>query len=163
MKDQILELENKIIHHKELYYKGHAEISDEDYDKLEAKLKKLAPNSPVLQIVGASVTGDNKVAHDSKMLSLDKCYEVEKLLKWQGKESLVSTFKYDGSSCSLVYKDGVYVEVFQNPDNYFEYVEQVFVAAKMKDIYPTWEEVIDGELGYDYRPYFPQPASYNKS
>ena len=40
-KNTILELEKLIIYHKEKYYKGQAEISDEAYDKLENELVKV--------------------------------------------------------------------------------------------------------------------------
>jgi DNA ligase (NAD+) len=40
------------------------------------------------------------------MLSLDKTYEYKDLIKWAGSEKVISVFKIDGSSCSLVYQDG---------------------------------------------------------
>ncbi len=104
---RIQELEKLILHHKEKYYSGKAEISDEKYDALEAELKKLDPENPVLSLVGFKQTESlEKVSHQKKMLSLDKTYEEKDLLKWIGKEDVVSVFKIDGSSCSLVYEDG---------------------------------------------------------
>ena len=35
-------LENEIIRHKSLYYQGHPEISDVEYDQLEEELKTLS-------------------------------------------------------------------------------------------------------------------------
>jgi DNA ligase (NAD+) len=105
--NRIQELERLILHHKELYYRGHAEISDEEYDKLESELGKLDPENPVLKLVGhMQLDSDVKVAHTRKMLSLDKTYSDQDLLKWIGKEPVISVFKIDGSSCSLIYKDG---------------------------------------------------------
>ena len=40
------------------------------------------------------------------MLSLAKAYCIEELLDWADNKELVSTFKIDGVSCSLVYKEG---------------------------------------------------------
>ena len=40
------------------------------------------------------------------MLSLEKTYEHNDLIKWINNETVVSTIKLDGISCSLVYKDG---------------------------------------------------------
>jgi DNA ligase (NAD+) len=103
----ILDLEKLIIYHKEKYYSGHAEISDEDYDKLENELKSLDPENPVLFIVG-SQKQDNlkKIEHQKKMLSLDKTYESADLQKWIGSEDVISMYKIDGSSCSLIYEKG---------------------------------------------------------
>ncbi len=77
---RIQELEKLIIYHKERYYTGHAEISDEKYDQLEEELKKLDPKNPVLQIVGLKqVQVSNKVEHQKKMLSLEKTYDEKEL------------------------------------------------------------------------------------
>ena len=104
---RIQELEKLIIHHKERYYKGQAEISDEDFDKLEDELKKLDPQNPVLQVVGFKQSEQvNKVEHQKKMLSLDKTYDEKDLEKWIDKKEVLSIFKIDGSSCSLVYENG---------------------------------------------------------
>jgi len=104
---RIQELEKLILHHKERYYLGHAEISDEQYDHLEAELKSLDPENPVLQLVGFKQTEPlDKVVHQKKMLSLDKTYEEKDLLRWVGKEEILSIFKIDGSSCSLIFEDG---------------------------------------------------------
>ncbi len=104
---RIQELEKLILHHKERYYLGNAEISDEKYDKLEFELKKLDSENPVLKVVGFKQTeAVNKVPHQKKMLSLDKTYEEKDLSKWVGKEKVVSVYKVDGSSCSLIYENG---------------------------------------------------------
>ena len=105
--NRIKELENLILNHKELYYRGKAEISDESYDQLESELLKLDPENPVLKLVGHMQMDSNlKVAHQKKMLSLDKTYNEDDLYKWMDKEEVLSVFKIDGSSCSLIYKKG---------------------------------------------------------
>jgi DNA ligase (NAD+) len=104
---RIQELEKLIIHHKERYYTGQAEISDEAFDKLENELKNLDPLNPVLQIVGFKQSEQvNKVEHQKKMLSLDKTYDQKDLEKWIDNKNVLSIFKIDGSSCSLVYENG---------------------------------------------------------
>jgi DNA ligase (NAD+) len=106
-RNRIQELEKLILHHKECYYLGRAEISDEAYDKLEAELGELDPRNPVLELVGfRQIEAANKVEHQTKMLSLDKTYDESALLRWIGKENTISVFKIDGSSCSLVYQEG---------------------------------------------------------
>lgn len=120
MKNRIQELEKSILHHKEVYYLGQAEISDEAYDKLEQELKKLDPENPVLQLVGFKQTETvGKVEHQKKMLSLDKTYSEDDLLKWIGKEEVVSVFKIDGSSCSLIYENGHLVMAKTRGDGQF--------------------------------------------
>lgn len=104
---KVQELEKKILKHKRLYYQGRPEISDFEYDAIEEELKALAPKSFALEVVGHDVFKTEKVAHDSKMLSLNKSYKSEELLKWIGEEEVVSSFKIDGSSCSLIYKNGI--------------------------------------------------------
>lgn len=106
MNERIKQLEELILRNKNLYYSGAAEISDEDYDKLEAELKSLDPKNYVLSIVGSTTFRSEKIAHDHKMLSLNKTYKVEELIKWMGSDDLVGTYKIDGSSCSLIYNDG---------------------------------------------------------
>lgn len=107
MKDLIGRLEREITHNKALYYQGTPIISDEEYDRLESQLKKIDPDNPVLKMVGSSVDESvDKIRHQRKMLSLEKTYQpgdVEAFLK---KGELLSVFKIDGVSCSLVYQDG---------------------------------------------------------
>lgn len=105
-KDRIKHLEEEILRHKNLYYQGKPEISDVEYDKIEDELKELSPKSEVLQFVGSEVFVGEKVEHARKMLSLNKTYKEEDLLKWSKNQEVLSTFKIDGSSCSLVYIDG---------------------------------------------------------
>ena len=120
MKNEIQELEKQILKHKELYYSGKAEISDEKYDKLEEKLKKLDPSNPVLSIVGHKLASfADKVEHAKKMLSLDKTYSEDDLKKWVEKHKTLSIFKIDGSSCSLLYENGHLVTAKTRGDGQF--------------------------------------------
>ena len=101
------DLAERILHHKALYYAGHPEISDAAFDALEDELRQLAPTHPALAVVGADLTTDlPKVAHSSPMLSLQKTYDLDELLKWVGTEPVVGTLKIDGVSISLLYRDG---------------------------------------------------------
>lgn len=99
-------LEVLIRHHKAMYYQGRPEINDFEYDKIENELRVADPNNLVLKVVGSTTTG-RKVKHDRKMLSLNKTYKEIDLEKWISGKEVVSTFKIDGVSCSIVYKDGL--------------------------------------------------------
>ena len=104
--NEVSRLEVEILRHKTLYYKGSPEISNSEYDQLENKLRKLDPQNPLLGRVGAAELSSRKIRHNSKMLSLDKTYKQDDLYKWIGGEKVVSMYKVDGSSCSLVYEEG---------------------------------------------------------
>jgi DNA ligase (NAD+) len=100
------QLEKEILRHNELYWdKNEPEISDEEYDILVEKLKKLDPDSSVLVKMGPSETFGNPVTHSRPMLSLDKRYDVAGIKKWhrtfQG-PALVSP-KMDGLAVSIHY------------------------------------------------------------
>ena len=101
----IKKLELEILKHKELYYSGKATISDEAYDEIEQHLKKIDPENQVLTLVGTAIQG-MKVPHDIKMLSLDKTYEEKDLISWIDSHEVVSMYKVDGVSCSLIYIGG---------------------------------------------------------
>lgn len=110
---------DEILKHKELYYKGNPTISDEEFDNLERSLKDLNPNHPVLNLVGHIVESKEKIKHSKKMLSLDKCYDFNKFLEWKGSEDVLGTYKIDGSSCSLIYKNGTLVTAKTRGDGSF--------------------------------------------
>ena len=113
------ELQEQIRHHNQLYWDQDApEISDVEYDALVRKLTALWPKAPVLSHMGpekkAAPAGKDaselerlgtEVVHAHPMLSLDKAYSDEELLKWADKVtgSLVVMPKVDGVACSVTY------------------------------------------------------------
>lgn len=99
-------LAEEIIKHKNLYYQGKPEISDIEYDKLEDELRSLNPANEILNFVGSEYFQGEKVEHSKKMLSLNKTYKLDDLLRWADKKEVISTLKIDGSSCSIVYENG---------------------------------------------------------
>jgi len=105
--DEVMHLAQEIMRHKRLYYAGHPEISDADYDRLEEQLAKLAPDHPVLKFVGADeIIEARKVHHHLPMLSLQKTYEVEDLMQWADEEAVMGSWKVDGNALSLIYEGG---------------------------------------------------------
>lgn len=110
---RVQELEAEILRHRQLYYNQSApEVSDAEYDKLEAELKSLAPDSPVLQETGAPTeenSGWSKSSHDFFVGSLDKAMDLDELRKWgsayKGKSFFMSE-KLDGLSIVLYYENG---------------------------------------------------------
>lgn len=99
-------LRNKIDEANVKYWTDHQPIiSDQEYDKLIEQLRVLDPDDPRLTYIGGE---KGSVIHNPPMLSLDKRYTHEEIIKWcksVGRED--STFvvqpKYDGIAGKLVY------------------------------------------------------------
>lgn len=107
MKKLIAELN----HYRNAYYnENQMLVSDKEYDKLYDKLNELEketgvlfPNSPT-QTVGYEVQSKlNKVKHDHPMLSLDKTKDINEIIKFANKHSIIAMLKMDGLTCSLSY------------------------------------------------------------
>jgi len=106
-------LVEQIAYHSDLYYnQAKTEISDADFDTLWDELKKLNPQHPQLQRVGAEVDpGTVKVDHMFPMRSLNKGVSDEDITHFVKESSLESTRfisqpKLDGSALSLEYRKG---------------------------------------------------------
>jgi len=120
------EKENKYLNAKKEYYKGNPIMTDSQFDELEDELRSL--NSDVVNIVGYYINR-KEIPHLSPMKSLQKMsiVDIDQLddfykdfVKWYqsrigilsnpanpfGDISLRGECKYDGSSCSIVYKNG---------------------------------------------------------
>jgi DNA ligase (NAD+) len=101
------ELEKLVEHHNALYWdKSEPEIDDPTFDKLVEALRVAKPKAKILQAMGESRFGKD-VKHERPMLSLDKCYDDDTLLKWAGpiKGGYLMTPKIDGLACSIRYDD----------------------------------------------------------
>jgi DNA ligase (NAD+) len=100
------ELENAIRHHNDLYWNGkELEISDIEYDKLVEELRKIDPeNELITSFVEENSNKEKLIKHSKPMLSLDKIYSKEDLVKWVKKvsrnkdEVIIVQPKYDGMS-----------------------------------------------------------------
>jgi DNA ligase (NAD+) len=90
------------------YNTGTSSISDDEYDVLKEKLRKLDPNHPLLFEVGADVVSGSKVALPVYMGSLDKVKtDLSKFLKNnKGAEKFYVSDKLDGISALLVVENG---------------------------------------------------------
>lgn len=145
MKKEIESLEEKILHHKSMYYQGRPEITDFEYDQLEEKLRTIDPDNKVLALVGAAPSGPNKIAHAQKMLSLNKVYEIDELISWIDGREVVSTYKIDGVSCSLIYQHGRLFLAKTRGDGSFG--EDISIKAQwIKDIPGSLPKSIECEI-----------------
>ena len=99
-------LRNKIDEANVKYWTDHQPIiSDQEYDKLIEQLRVLDPDDPRLTYIGGE---KGSVIHNPPMLSLDKRYTHEEIIKWcksVGREDSIFVVqpKYDGIAGKLVY------------------------------------------------------------
>jgi len=116
IKGEIKRLENQILYHKKKYYDGEPEISDQAYDALEEKLRKLDPNNPVLFLVGTPEGG--KVLHDPPMLSCQKATDIDEVVRWSNGHTIFVGYKVDGFSLSLMYDGGRFIQAATRGNGY---------------------------------------------
>ena len=96
------------------YYQDAKEImSNFEYDKLYDELIELEKEtgvvlagSPTVEIGYEVATELPKAEHESPMLSLDKTKEVEALKSWLGNQRGILSWKLDGITTVLTYRDG---------------------------------------------------------
>lgn len=99
----------------EAYYNtGRPIMSDEQYDMRLEDLRQMEEetgfsfsNSPTHNVGAKVLTELNEVTHTSSMLSLDKCHNVNELLKFIDNKETVASIKLDGLTCRLTYKNGL--------------------------------------------------------
>ena len=96
------------------YYQETQEImSNYEYDRLYDELKDLEDelgitlsNSPTVNVGYEVVSELPKERHESPMLSLDKTKEVEELKNFVGDQKVLMSWKMDGLTVVLTYRDG---------------------------------------------------------
>lgn len=101
----------------EAYYNtGNPIMSDEMYDMRLEDLRQMEEetgfsfsNSPTHRVGSKVLTELNEVTHTSPMLSLDKCHNVNELLKFINNKETIASIKLDGLTCRLTYKNGMLV------------------------------------------------------
>ena len=112
MSKEANKLAEEILKHKIKYYQGEAEITDQEYDALEERLRKIAPKHKVLHIVGAPVANEKTHLHGVFMGSLNNVNGEREFKRWYVqlrkvyKGPLHLSTKMDGTSVELIYKKG---------------------------------------------------------
>lgn len=106
------EIENKIKEANVSYRNGESILSDQQYDILLDELKKLDPNSKLLNEVGGeTIEPSRKSKLPISMFSMNKVKSVDELKKWFKSKNiseqieLVLTPKFDGASLVVVESD----------------------------------------------------------
>lgn len=112
--ERMKELVNLLNKASRAYYQEAQEImSNYEYDRLYDELKELEDelgitlsNSPTVNVGYEVVSELPKERHESPMLSLDKTKEVEELKNFVGDQKVLMSWKMDGLTVVLTYRDG---------------------------------------------------------
>lgn len=92
-------------------------ISDIQYDKLYSELETMEnennfwlANSPTRKVQGETLPFLTKVQHSVPMLSADKSTNIEDVKKFVGNHTVVVSFKEDGATVVVKYRDGNFIQ-----------------------------------------------------
>ena len=129
------------------YDEGHPIMSDKEWDNLYFSIKRQADSQGIDYQVVSEL---KKVEHNHPMLSLDKTKDIEVLKSFIGDREYVVMPKYDGLSCSLLYKKGklVRAETRGNGQVGEDITHNTMVISSIPKIIndKSEEVIIDGEI-----------------
>lgn len=116
-RDMMIGMINILNEAAEAYYNtGNPIMSDEMFDmrfedlgRFEEETGFVFSNSPTQRVGAKVLTELNEVTHVSPMLSLDKCHNINELLKFINNKATVASIKLDGLTCRLTYENGLLV------------------------------------------------------
>ncbi|WP_232241826.1 NAD-dependent DNA ligase LigA [Corynebacterium ulcerans] len=113
------ELAEQVRYHRDAYYNGTPEISDQEFDALFQALQRLetehpelaVPDSPTLEVGAPVALGSsfNNVEHLERLMSLDNVFDAAELSDWLQRtpaQSYLTELKIDGLSLDLIYREG---------------------------------------------------------
>ena len=110
-------------------------VPDSVYDSLFSELKKIeaknpdiiSKNSPTQRVGNVAKGGFNKVAHTSRMLSLNDIFSSKEIFDWFERikklepnieEDFFVDIKMDGLACSLIFENGEFVRAATRGDSF---------------------------------------------
>ena len=129
------------------YDEGHPIMSDKEWDNLYFSIKRQADSQGIDYQVVSEL---KKVEHNHPMLSLDKTKDIEVLKSFISDREYVIMPKYDGLSCSLLYKKGklVRAETRGNGQVGEDITHNAMVISSIPKIIndKSEEVIIDGEI-----------------
>lgn len=129
------------------YDEGHPIMSDKEWDSLYFSIKEQVDSQGIDYQVVSEL---KKVEHNHPMLSLDKTKDIEVLKSFIGDRKYVIMPKYDGLSCSLLYKKGKLVRAETRGNG--QVGEDITHNAMVIPSIPKWiedeseEVIVDGEI-----------------
>ena len=117
-------LETEIRKNQELYYNHQPVISDGEFDALVDELKMIDPDNELLTTkIGADHTeGFTKVKHNIMMGSQNKANTEQEMNDWIStidNALVLGSFKMDGNSVRLTYKNGELIQASSRGDGIF--------------------------------------------
>lgn len=118
MINRIKELTTELLQYcHEYYVLDNPTISDAEYDRKYSELEQLEKeanfwlaNSPTRKVQGEILPFLKKVRHSVPMLSADKSTDIKDVKKFIGDHAFVVSYKLDGSTVVLKYKDGQFYQ-----------------------------------------------------
>lgn len=134
--ERIAELRSLLNRYSHEYHVNDApSVSDAVYDGLFTELKQLeavhpeliTPDSPTQRVGNALKGGFQKVAHSSRMLSLNDVFDRAEVESWVARmdkllpgstHEFFADVKMDGLACALVYEDGIFTQAITRGDSY---------------------------------------------
>ena len=132
------------------YYSNEPVVTDAEYDALEDELRLLAPDDPVLALVGSPVPTDTmltKARHSIPMGSQSKINSAEEFGAWFAKndvKAVHASLKADGASAAAYYRNGQLVQAISRGDGTMG--EDITANALRFKGLPAW--VGTGDMGF---------------
>lgn len=129
------------------YDEGHPIMSDKEWDSIYFSIKGQADSQGIDYQVVSEL---KKVEHNHPMLSLNKTKDIEVLKSFIGDREYIVMPKYDGLSCSLLYKKGKLVRAETRGNG--QVGEDITHNAMVIPSIPKWindeseEVIVDGEI-----------------
>jgi DNA ligase (NAD+) len=170
---EISELEGKIRTYSQAYYDSNPVISDQEFDKLVERLRKLSPDNPLLKTTSTGYKNLDahlqKVKHPFFVGSLDKLKweDIQKGDRWNQNGKLVASIKVDGGSGTAHYDEqGNLVRVLSRGDGEEGLdITQNCVNVPRMIVATGQPEVIRGELAISWEDFEEMDGSHprNKS
>jgi len=160
VKQEVEKLVREINHHNYRYYVLDSPvISDEEYDKLYFRLKKLEeqydyflPDSPTRRVGAPPLEKFEKVKHKEPMLSLDNAFSYDEVKEFDRRvKRLIDSDKdieytvepkYDGLAMELTYRHGVLYKTSTRGDGY----EGEDVTQNIRTIRSVPLKIEDGKI-----------------
>lgn len=146
---------------KAYYQEAHEIMSNYEYDALydelaalEKELGTVMANSPTVNVGYEVLSELPKERHESPMLSLDKTKEISKLKEFVGNQKTMISWKLDGLTIVLTYRDGkLYKAVTRGNGEVGEVITnnaRVFKNIPLQIAY-TGELILRGEAVIGYK------------
>ena len=146
---------------KAYYQEAHEIMSNYEYDALydelaalEKELGTVMANSPTVNVGYEVLSELPKERHESPMLSLDKTKEISKLKEFVGNQKTMISWKLDGLTIVLTYRDGkLYKAVTRGNGEVGEVITnnaKVFKNIPLQIAY-TGELILRGEAVIGYK------------